>query len=235
MNLFKGLVFSMFLMLSWQVVAEISPEPGRFFVKDIVRNSRAVESTLLQHHTGYNNACGPTALLFIDNHYARKAPSGVSPSYTNSIALAKGALDRIYAQLKVGKNTATSLDQLRYIAKTQWGYANVIRMDATTSRYDNLNKLQAYVTMNVPTLIVLDATYSGYPLPGARVDHIVIVYAYQQMVDEYGRAITDAKNTRNNDIIEYYEPYYGIVGKFPRKDSAKAVKLTNFAFLAVGS
>jgi hypothetical protein len=206
---------------------------GRYFVNGFVPNSQAVQENLLQYKTGKNNACGPTSLLFVDNHYVRQA-TGSIPSHLTSVALARDSVNRIYGHLGQTTNTVTTLDQLKWVAQYKWGYANVRRMSgAAGNRTFNLNQMETYLTNDWPILVVLNRNYSGFPIKSP-IDHIAVVFAYNKMQDEFGRPWYDSNNTRNEDLIEYYEPYYGIMGSFRRRDSAVAVNLSEFSYLVVG-
>lgn len=210
---------------------------GRYYVENIIPNSQAVQGTVLQYYTGYNNACGPTALLFLDNHYVRN-DTGYSPPHLLEVSETQDALDRLYVYLNQTTNTATSLDQLKHIARNKWGYGNVVRMSAANTVQQNINYLISYLSQDIPALGVIRGNYYGNPVSGG-IDHIVIIFAYNYMEDEYGNPPFHPNNTRNNDLIEYYEPFYGYMGVIPRSDihsngNTSAMRMANFSFLAVG-
>ena len=68
---------------------------GGYWVDNIIPNSWAVQNTLMQSVTGYNYSCGPTALLFVSNHYARKTTGKNSPNMS-TVAASKSTIADIY-------------------------------------------------------------------------------------------------------------------------------------------
>lgn len=225
------------------VFSAVTADGKRFYVEGIIPNSQAIENNLLQLKTGYNNSCGPTALLFIDNHYVRRY-TGSSPAHLLTLQLAKDSITRVYQRINVPLNhsSGTSLDQMATVAR-QWGYTNVRRRSASTAIDTNIDSLMDSLTHDRPALAILNGQYHGYPLGGAKVDHIVIIFAYNKMSDEFGRAWNHPQNTRKMDLIEYYEPYYGYMRTLPRKDlflpavsgiQKRAFNITNFSYLQVG-
>lgn len=60
---------------------------------------------------------------------------------------------------------------------------------------------------------------------------MVVIYQYEKQNNEFGRAWNDANNTRNNDIISYYEPFDGYYRTVPRKEFSQAFAMSNFSYL----
>lgn len=114
-------------------------------------------------------------------------------------------------------------------------------MSGSNTVSQNMDSLINYLSKDIPALAVIRGGYIGYPLTkGARIDHIVVIFAYNRMQDEFGRSAMDPKNTRNMDLLEYYEPFNGIMGTVRRKEvtsngSTSAFNIANFSFLAVGT
>lgn len=208
---------------------------GGYWVDNIVPNSWAVQNTLMQSVTGYNYSCGPTALLFVSNHYARKATGQNSPNMS-TIAASKNTIASIYTFIGVPLNSSsgTSIDQMKLVARNKFGWANAIRMDGTgaTSVAQNMENLINYLNQDIPAMAVLKAGYVNNPV--GNFDHIILLTAYNRRTDEYGRAPLDAGNTRNLDTIDWYEPYYGKQGTVLRKDWSSAFGMSYFSFVKLG-
>lgn len=240
MQVFKKTVVAAVLAVSSvSVFSAVTPDGKRFYVDNIIPNFQAVQDNLLQWKTGYNNSCGPTSLLFVSNHYVRNATGQNSPNMSSVAASQKTLKEVVYPGMGLAPNSYTSLDQLSSFAKNKLGWTNVRRMADANGTTANINNLLASLQGNHPALVVLNKNYSGYPLPGTRVDHIVVLFAYNKQTDEYGRAWNHAQNTRNMDLIEYYEPYYGYMRTVPRKDvylgtTSRAFNVSNFSYLQVG-
>lgn len=211
---------------------------GGYWVSNMVPNAQAVQSTLMQRATGANYSCGPTALLFVSNHY-RRLDTGQNSPNMSTVTASKNTLAGIYSYLGISYNNpnGTSLDHIKSVAKYKFGWTNVARMSASSTVIQNMDSLIGYMNQNVPVLAVLRASYAGNP--AKPYDHIVIIYAYNRRKDEFGRAPLHPSNTRNLDTIDWYEPYDGKQGTVLRKEvtssgSTSAFNITNFSFLAVG-
>ena len=107
-------------------------------------------------------------------------------------------------------------------------------MSASSRIKNNANQLFDDLSRGYPALAVLSKNYKYYPLPGKRIDHIIILYSYEKRNDEHGRHWNDANNSRNNDIISYYKPYFGYTGTVLRKELNQAFNMTGFAYLRTG-
>lgn len=236
-NLFQGeivmksliVVISLIVVFSSNVFAN-NNSGILYYVNGFYQNSESVKKNITQEITGYNEACGPTSLLFIKNHDF-KQNYGSCPVFTGSKALAQQELLKMYSFIGLSSNSETTLDNLKYIAKSYWGWKNVIRMSSTTSIYDNTEKLISYLNNNKLALVVLKDSFSGNPVLGF--DHIVIIYTYQRLKDSRGYSPTNINNDHLNDKIYFYDPYYGGSGYFKRGEISTAVNLTNFAYLIV--
>lgn len=253
MNLIqKSLVGAM--MLTSAAAFSANNGKGGYWVADFNPNSWVVQSYLTQSVTGKNNSCGPTSLLFIDNHYIRKS-SGSSPTYLLQVGTddpvasnpstngTKAAINRLYDYLGQKRNTYTLLDQLKLIAKDKWGYTKTARMSGSATKTGpsrlsiNMDNLISYMNQDIPVLAILSGNYAKNPV--GKYDHIVIIFAYNRRTDEFGRAPLDPANTRNLDTIDWYEPYYGKEGTTLRREvladgSKSAFNIAHFSFLAVG-
>lgn len=208
---------------------------GGYWVNNIVPNSWAVQNTLMQSVTGLNYSCGPTALLFVSNHYIRLSTGQNSPNMSTTVA-SKKTIGDIYIYIGVPYNSSggTTLDQMKLVARNKFGWTNVTRMDGTgaTSVAQNMDNLVTSLSQDIPALGVLKAGYVSNP--AGNFNHIVVLYAYNRKKDEYARAPLDPANTRNLDTIDWYEPYYGRQGTVLRKDWATAFSMSHFSFLKVG-
>ncbi len=211
---------------------------GGYWVNNIVPNAQAVQGTLMQRVTGANYSCGPTALLFVSNHY-RRIDTGQNSPNMSTVAASQNTLAGIYSYLRMAYNNqnGTSLDDMKSVAVGKFGWTNVARKSANNTVTQNMDSLINYLNQNVPVLAVLRGGYAGNPVKPY--DHIVVITAYNRRTDEYGRAPLATNNTRNLDTIDWYEPYYGRQGTVLRKEvtssgSTSAFNITNFSFLAVG-
>lgn len=206
---------------------------GGYWVNNIVPNSQAVQNTLKQSSTGYTKSCGPTTLLFIHNHLSGQ-PGGFANF--NIVAGSQAAVDSIYGYLGIPLNSYTSINQMKAVAKGKFGYTNSVRMPATNTLIQNMDKLIDYMNRDIPVITVLRGGYGKNPV--GNYDHIAFIFAYNRMKDEYGRNPLDPLNTRNNDTISWYEPYYGTIGQTLRKEvtssgSSSAFNIVNFSFVAI--
>ena len=219
--LFLFLVVSLFSGCSY---GDVGSGGRQIYVGWFIPDTQAVQSTVIQHVTGYNNACGPTSLLFLDNHFSRRR-FGYSPSHLLNVTSVRVSLTSLYAFLGIANNSATNFDQLKRILVQRWGWTQVYRASANNSRDTNMDSMITRLRQNITSLIVFKKDYPGNPLYGlSPVDHIVIVYQYL-----YARS---DGITSGDDLIFFFEPYYGLTGSFPRRDSASAVNLANFSFLS---
>ncbi len=215
---------------------------GGYWVDNIVPNAWAVQNTLMQSVTKANYACGPTSLLFASNHY-RRLDTGQNSPNMSTITSSTATLVDMYKYLNDRKvyglvpyNTAkgTDLTQLKDIAVNKFGWTNTSRMygDGRVSVATNMDNLINYLNQNIPALGVLKAGYSGNPV--GNFNHIVVLWGYTRNKDESGRAVFDPNNTRNNDTIHWYEPYYGKTGTVRRGDWSSSFDMAYFSFLKIG-
>ena len=204
-----------------------------YYVDGLYSNSEDVKNVISQNVTGLGNSCGPTSLLFVNNHFSVEQ-TGINPEFTSSKSSAISELEKIYSDLPgASNNTVTDLDELKAIAKS-WGWTNVRRRYATDSIDENANKLIIDLDNNKPGLVVLDSNFSRNPTTNIHsIDHIVIVYAYQKRRDSSGRSASSPYNDHQNDRFYFYDPYYGGKSYFTRGEISEAVNLTGFAYLQV--
>lgn len=209
------LLFMVFITVSfgWQ-------DTYNYFVTNFYSSTARAKPVLIQNVTKYNNSCGPTSLLFINNWVAGNIP----PAFISNVESAKSGLNSLYSYIGQSNNTTTTLDQLKNIDKNKWSWNSVIRMSSTNTISQNVENLINSLSNDRPALIVLKPTFSGNPVIGY--SHIVIVYAYHKTP---GSAI----NNRGNDDIYFFDPYYGNVSNFKVSQIGIAVELTNFAYLQV--
>ncbi|MDD5213504.1 MAG: hypothetical protein PHG82_03695 [Candidatus Gracilibacteria bacterium] len=191
-----------------------------YFVTNFNSSTTRAKPVLIQNITKYNNSCGPTSLLFINNWVA----GGIPPAFINDVQSAKSGLNSLYSYIGQSYNTTTTLDQLKDIAKNKWSWNWVIRMPSTNTVSQNVENLINSLNNDKPALIVLKPTFSGNPV--GNYSHIVVVYAYHKYP---GSAI----NNRGNDDIYFFDPYYGEIHNFKVSQIGIAVELTNFAYLQV--
>ncbi len=232
----KTVVAAVLTALSFASLAETSPDGREYFVTNLDANLRAVQGSLTQSATGFNNSCGPTSLLFVSNHYVRNSTGKNSPNMA-TVSASQTTLRSVYSYLGLTSNSITDLDQIKAVARGKFGWANVARMNGSATVGQNMDNFMSYLIRDTPSLAVIRKGYGGNPIPGY--DHIVVLTAYKKQTDEGGRAWNDKKNTRNLDTISYYEPFYGRTGTILRRDvtsggSAGAFNMANFAFLALG-
>ena len=227
-----NLLLILTLVLSFNTRAEIQ-NGNIYIVDDLFQNIGGVKNNLKQDATKANYSCGPTSLLMINSHFSKYTTGGY-PGFSNSSSDAVDGLKRLYASISQSYNTATSLTDLRSIAKYRWEWNNVRRMSASWGIDYNMDKLIGYLGNDIPAVIVLDKDFSGNPLYGkSNIDHIVIVYAYQKLRDENGNSVHSAYNDRQSDKIYFYDPYYGGTGHFTRGEVSQATNLAGFAYLTV--
>ena len=232
----KTVAAAVLAVSSVSVFAAISPDGREYYVTNLDANLRAVQGTLMQSFTGLKNSCGPSSLLFVSNHYVRNSTGSNSPNMA-TVSASQTTLKSIYTYLGLSSNSTTSLDQMNKVAKGKLGWTNTARMSYLSTVAQNMDNLTSYLTCETRALAVIRSGYSGNPIPGY--DHIVIITAYKKQPDEYGRAWNDARNSRNQDTITYYEPYHGRTGTILRREvtssgSTGAFNMVNFSFLAVG-
>jgi hypothetical protein len=229
-TVFFVFVLTFFTHLSFAGVNSTDPNLQRFFfVTGFFSNSELVKQNLIQNNTGKNNSCGPTSLLFINNHFSIQN-SGNPPSFTSNVNSARDALKRLYDFIGQSDNTITHIDTLRQIPEVRWGWTKVFRRSGNSSIDQNVNYLIQDLKSDIPAMVVLKKNTSSNPFS---VDHIVIVYAYQMQPDSYGRTAGDPNNDRKSDRIYFYDPYYGGNKFFTRGEISVHVNLTNFAYLRV--
>jgi hypothetical protein len=204
-----------------------------YYVDGLYGNSESVKSNIRQQSTSASYSCGPTALMFLNNHFSVKN-SGINPSFSDTVNSAKSELKGLYSFIGQPYNTTTHLDGLRRIPENRWNWTKVRRMSSTSGVDYNVNQLINYLNDDMPALVVLDSRYPGNPTYGTHgIDHIVIIYAYHKQKDANGNGVNSPYNDRMNDRIYFYDPYYGGNGYFKRGEIPDAVNLSGFAFLRV--
>ena len=202
-----------------------------YYVDGLYTNSENIKSKIMQDVTNASNSCGPTSLLFVNNHFSVKQ-TGIKAGFTSSTSAAISELQSMYAYINEGYNAETSLNQLKIIAQYDWGWDNVRRRSASDGVDTNVDKLITDLANNRPGLVVLDSNFSGNPTRNTvSIDHIVIVYAYQKRRDDNGYGASSPYNNHQNDRIYFYDPYFGGNGYFTRGEIATAIDLTGFAYL----
>ena len=199
------------------------------YVSGFHQTFNEVKDRMIQDNTKQNYSCGPTSLLFINNHYASQN-SGICPAYTESVESVKDALGRLYAYIGQSDNTITSLDNLKNITRNRWGWDNVVRVSANNTIKQNADNLINYLKNDKLALVVLNPDFK-YNKTGE--EHIVIVYAYQKQKDSNGVSASSNDNNRENDRIYFYDPYYGGNGYFKRSEISSATNISGFAYLVV--
>ena len=158
-----------------------------YFIDGFYTSAEDVDQTISQNNTGANNSCGPTSVMFIDNFYFYE--NGMCPLYTTTTSLAIDELEDIYTYLGLSYNTYTSLDELKNLAKYEYGYDDTKRANSSNSTDTNVDNMIERLKDDNPVLIVLDSNYSNNPVYGY--NHIVIIYAYQRRPDDYGHTAGD--------------------------------------------
>jgi hypothetical protein len=203
-----------------------------YYVDDFYTSAEGVKNTLSQVATGANNSCGLTSLLFINNYYSERKV-GISAPFTSNVLEAQSALSRLYSYLGQSYNTTTHFDNIKNIPKYKWQWENTRRASSSNSLDTNIELALNNLKNDIPMLIALKGTYSGNPVYQSGYDykHIVIFYAYQRKQDPNGHIVTDPNNSHENDLIYYYDPYFGGNGYFKRSEISQAVDLVNFAYL----
>lgn len=231
---FKSVAAAVLAGLSFSTVAA-NNGVGGYWVNNIIPNMQGVQTTLMQSATGLNYSCGPTSLLFVSNHHRRVLGGGNSPNMS-TIPASKATIADIYTFIGVPNNSSngTKLEQMRDVARNKFGWTQVARMDGTggTSVTQNMDNLINYLNQDIPAMGVLKAGYPDNPV--GNFDHIVVLWGYTRNKDEFGRAVFDPGNTRKNDTIHWYDPYYGRMGTVRRGDWSTSFNMSYFSFLKVG-
>lgn len=202
---------------------------GLFIVNGFYNTAQYAKWNLRQYTTGYNYSCGPTSVAFIEKYL--KGPV----NFTTSVSSSRNKIQESYRMIRRPLNVETNFNQLKALMNNISGYRG-FRRSASDGIDRNMNYLISDLYWNRPALMVLKSSWSGNPTYGThRIDHIVIMYAYQQRSDEYGNSAFSSRNTRNNDRIYFYDPYYGRVGSFSRGEASNVTNLSGFAYLTVVS
>lgn len=228
----KIIVATLFPVISCSAFAGLSADGRSFVVTNFFENATLVKPNLTQSVTGYNQGCGPTSLLFASNYYGWRSTGTQISANMASITASKDTISGLYSYLGKTQNSITSLENLRDIARTKWGWTNVVRMAAANGVDSNVNTLMTALNADQLAVIPIAANYSGNPLPGY--DHIVVIFGYSRETDELGRAWNDPNNSRKMDKIHWFEPYRGNTGSVFRKDAGGAFSAAGFSFLKIG-
>jgi len=213
----KKIILMVLLFVSMSFAGENTYD---YFVTNFATSTTRAKPVLIQSKTGYNNSCGPTSLLFINNWVA----GNVTPVFIKDVASAKLGLNSLYDYIGIINTSTTTFDQLKYVAKNKWRWTKVIRMSSSDSTSTNVENLINSLKNDKLNLIVLKENAIINPV--GKFEHIVIVYAYNKTPGS-------SKNNRGNDDIYFFDPYYGGTNKFKVSDISNTVKLTNFAYLQV--
>ena len=219
-----------------------------FYVKGFYPSTKKVKDNLLQKNTRYNNACGITSLLFVNNYISYRA-NGIVPTFLETKSGAISALNRLYDYLGKSHNSIASFYDLKKIAKNRWRWNHVKRRPAnnactiqqnnkglTDSISCNIDNLILDLKNDMLALVVLDSSFPRNPTRNNySIDHIVIAYAYQKRKGEDGlpASSNDPNRDNSNDRIYFYDPYYGKVNYFKVSEIPQYINLTGFSYLRV--
>ena len=194
-----------------------------------------VKDTLIQNNTKevtnfkYSYACGPTSLLFVRNYY-HFLKYYEPESFLLDIEDSVNAIKRLYKYINVpytsNSSSITSLSDLKNIAKNRWKWKYAAK-SGTNYSY-NLKKIKEHLKNNRPLIIALNPKKSSNPRarhslnPVGNNGHIVIVFAY-----------IDYKKNNKEDILFYYDPYFGEKHYIYESEFRKASMGSTMAYLIV--
>lgn len=194
-----------------------------------------VEDTLIQNNTKevtnfkYSYACGPTSLLFVRNYYYFMKYYE-SETFLLDIGDSVDALKRLYKYINVPytstSESETSLSDLKNIAGNRWNWSTAAKSATDYSR--NIKKIKEHLQYNRPIIIALSPNASDNPRakhslnPVGNNGHIVIVFAY-----------IDYEDSNKEDILFYYDPYFGEKHYIYESEFRKASMGSTMAYLIV--
>jgi hypothetical protein len=196
-----------------------------------------VKDTLIQNNTKevtnfkYSYACGPTSLLFVRNYY-HFLKYYEHETFLLDVGDSTDAIKRLYNYINVpytsNLSSVTSLSDLKNIAENRWNWNNAAK-SGTNYSY-NLTRIKEHLKSNRPLIIALSpnttndinhrARHSLNPVGNN--GHIVIVFAY-----------IDYKDTNKDDIIFYYDPYFGEKHYIYESEFRRASMGSTMAYLIV--
>jgi len=204
------LVFSLVVDL----VSSLSAR-DRVILTDFLMSADMIAPYAKQDATKYNNSCGPTSTLFIYNYYVYKNGNGrkvlfYGSNKQNLINKAKYVIRKLYKTMGQNLNTNTkTFDSLIDIGIYRYHFSNVEQRDKHDSLNINLDFLLNDLKDGIPAIISLKGQRNGEGRykhrthstnPVGNWNHIVIVFGYDKKNDyKFG----------NNDIIYYFDPYFG--------------------------
>jgi hypothetical protein len=183
-----------------------------YYLSDFLSSVNEVKSNLIQKNTGRVNSCGVTSALFAYN-YVKYLETGTKLNTLRTLNTARKEITSLYKYAGLvgdgtGKESGLStFDPLVMIGSSKWLLDNVEQRYMSDPEMQNLIYLINDLRRNIPIIVSLKAqpTNSGrhnkHSLnPVGKWNHIVIIYAY---------AKRDSRVFSGNDIIYYFDPFFG--------------------------
>lgn len=193
------------------------------FLTDFYMSADDIAQYAKQDATKYNHSCGPTSTLFVYNYYIYKNSGGRKVLFHGSnkqalINKAKYAIRKLYQTMGQKVNTDTkTFDSLIDIGVYRYKFSNVEQRSKYDSLDVNLEYLFNDLKDGIPVIVSLKGQRNGEGRvwkngkriyvhkthstnPVGNWNHIVVIFGYDKKVDY---------KFSDNDIIYYFDPYFG--------------------------
>jgi len=223
----------------------------RIVLMDFLMSAEMIAPYAKQKVTRYNHSCGPTSTLFIYNYYIYKNSGGrkvllSSDNVRDSsrlVNLAKYSIRKIYQTMGQRVNTDTrTFDSLVDVGIYRYNFKNVEQRSMYDSLETNLNYLIEDLKDGIPAIISLKGQRNGEGIVwknGKRVyihkthstnpvgnwNHIVVIFGYDKKYND---------RFSNNDIIYYFDPYFGKHHYMTLAELKKVANQDNMDYLRFG-
>ena len=183
-----------------------------YYLSDFLSSVDDIKSNLIQKNTRKVNSCGVTAALFSYN-YIKYLDTGTKLNSLRTLNTARNEITSLYKYVGLegdgtGKESGLStFDPLVTIGTLKWLLNKVEQRYMSDQEKQNLIYLINDLRSNIPIIVSLkkQSTNKGrhnkHSLnPVGKWNHIVIIYAYAK---KHSRVFS------GNDIIYYFDPFFG--------------------------
>ncbi len=195
----------------------------RVILMDFLISAENIADYAKQDSTKYNHSCGPTSTLFVYNYYLYKNSGGRKVLFYGSnknelINKAKWTIRKLYKTMGQAINTDTrTFDSLVDIGIYRYKFTNVEQRSKYDTLDTNLEYLLDDLKNGIPAIISLKGQKNGQGRvlkngkriyvhrthstnPVGNWNHIVVVFGYNKK---------DSYKFSDNDIVYYFDPYFG--------------------------
>lgn len=205
----------------------------RYIIMDFLRSAEISAPYLKQDATKYNQSCGPTCTAFVYNYYRYKNSNGRYVTFKD-LEKAKWSIRNLYSYIGQNNNTVMqTFDPLVRIGAGKYDFNKVEQRYMGDELNTNLTYMFNDLKNGIPAIISLKGQSNGegrykhstHSLnPIGKWNHIVVVFGYDKKYSSFS----------NNDIIYYFDPYFGKYHYMTLSELKVAANQDNMDYLRFG-